>query len=111
MNVTTDLLEIVEQAHSLVRILDRAAKVIAERLRVDVCFVFLLDEHGDLVRSAADSSDRSGGSQGTDAEAESIAAQVTAERRVATVRGQTTSLLASPLLVRDSIVGALVLES
>lgn len=34
MNVTTDLLHIVEQAHSLVRILDAATRVIANRLRV-----------------------------------------------------------------------------
>jgi phosphotransferase system enzyme I (PtsP) len=111
MNVTMDLLHIVEQAHSLARILDAAARVIAKRLRVDGCFVFLLDEHGDLVRSAADSSNSSGSSQRADVEAESIAAQVTAERRVATVRGETTSLLASPMLLRDSIVGALVLQS
>lgn len=111
MNVTTDLLHIVEQAHSLERILDAAARVIAERLRVDCCFVFLLDEHGDLVRNAADSSNSSGRGQRADAEAESIAAQVTAERRVATVRGKTASLLASPMLIRDSMVGALVLQS
>ncbi len=111
MNVTMDLLHIVEQAHSLARILDEAARVIVERLRVDGCLVFLLDEHGDLVRSAADSSNSSGRSQRADAEAESIAVQVTAERRVATIRGETTSLLASPMLLRDSIVGALVLQS
>ena len=110
MNVTMDLLHIVEQAHSLARILDAAARVIAERLRVDGCFVFLLDEHGDLVRSAAHSSNSTGRSQRADAEVESIAAQVTAERRVATVRGE-TSLLASPMLLRDSMVGALVLQS
>ena len=63
MNVTMDLLHIVEQAHSLARILDAAARVIAERLRVDGCFVFLLDEHGDLVRSAAASSNSSGRSR------------------------------------------------
>lgn len=111
MNVTMDLLHIVEQAHSLARILDAAARVIAERLRVDGCFVFLLDEHGDLVRSAAGSSNSSGRRQRADAEAESIAARVTAERRVATVRGETVSLLASPMLLRDSMVGALVLQS
>jgi hypothetical protein len=51
MNITTELLHIVEQAHSLARILDAATRMIAERLRVDGCFVFLLDERGDLVRS------------------------------------------------------------
>jgi phosphotransferase system enzyme I (PtsP) len=111
MNVTMDLLHIVEQAHSLARILDAAARVIAERLRVDGCFVFLLDAQGHLVRSAADSSSPSGRSPRADAEAESIAAQVTAERRVATIRAETTSLLAGPMLLRDSMVGALVLQS
>ena len=111
MNVTLDLLHVVKQAHSLARILEAATRVIAERLRVDGCFVFLLDEHGDLVRGAADGSNSSGRSQRADAEAESIAAQVIAERRVATARGETTSLLASPMLLRDRMVGALVLQS
>ncbi len=111
MNVTMDLLHIVEQAHSLERILEAATRVIAERLRVDGCFVFLLDEHGDLVRSAADGLKSSGRSQSADAEAKSIAAQVVAERRIATARRETTSLLASPMLIRDSVVGALVLQS
>ncbi len=110
MNVTMDLLHIVEQAHSLERILGAATRVIAERMRVDGCFVFLLDEHGDLVRGAAAGSDSSGRSQPEKAEAESIAAQVVAERRVATARGETTTLLASPMLLRDRIVGALVLQ-
>jgi hypothetical protein len=63
MNVTMDLLHIVEQAHSLERILDAVTRVIAERLYVDGCFVFLLDERGDLVRGAADGSGSSGRSQ------------------------------------------------
>src|SRR4029453_19671349 len=53
MNITTELLHIVEQAHSLERILDAATHVIANRLRVDGCFVFLLDERGGLIRRAA----------------------------------------------------------
>ena len=111
MNITTELMRIVEQAHSLARILDAAARVITERLRVDGCLVFLLDERGDLVRSAAYGSDSSGRSQLADAEAELIAAEVTAERRLATVRGETASLLASPMLLRDTMVGAVVLQS
>lgn len=111
MNVTMDLLHIVEQAHSLERILEAATRVVAERMRVDACVVFLLDEHGDLVRGAADGSSSSGRSQHADAEVESIAAQVIAERRVATSRGETTSLLASPMVLRDRMVGAIVLQS
>ncbi|BDG04775.1 phosphoenolpyruvate--protein phosphotransferase [Anaeromyxobacter oryzae] len=111
MNLTMDLLHVVEQAHSLDRILEAATRVIAERLRVEGCFVFLLDEHGDLVRGAADGFHPSGRSQPPGAEAESIAAQVIAERRVATTRGETASLVASPMILRDRVVGALVLQS
>jgi phosphotransferase system enzyme I (PtsP) len=111
MNVTMDLLHVVEQAHSLERILEAATRVIAEWLRADGCFVYLLDEHGDLVRGVADRSGSSGQRQLADAEAESIAAQVIAERRVATAHGETASLLASPMLLRDTTVGALVLQS
>ncbi|HEY3352750.1 MAG TPA: phosphoenolpyruvate--protein phosphotransferase [Polyangia bacterium] len=110
MNITTALVRIVEQAHSLARILDAAVRVIAERHHVEGGFVFLLDEQGNLVRSAASGSTSSGGSQRADAEAESIAAQVTAERRVATVRHDTSSLVGVPMLLRDSMVGALVLR-
>jgi phosphotransferase system, enzyme I, PtsP len=109
VNVTADLLRIVEQAHSLARILDAASRAIAERMRADSCHVFLLDERGDLVRSASYGSDASGPRAG--AEAESVAAAVIAEGRVATVRGETTSLLAAPMLLRDSMVGAVVLQS
>ena len=108
MSVTLELCQVVERAHSLARILEGATRVIAQRLRVDGCFVFLLDEHGDL-RSAAAGSDPSG--PRADAGVESIAAQAFAERRAAAARGETTSLLACPMLLRDSTVGAVVLQS
>ena len=60
MNVTAELLNIVEQAHSLARILEAATRVIAERLRVDGCSAFLLDERGELFRSTASGADVSG---------------------------------------------------
>ena len=53
MNVTMDLLYIVEQAHSLERVLEAATRVVAERLRADGCLVFLLDERGDMVGLAS----------------------------------------------------------
>jgi phosphotransferase system enzyme I (PtsP) len=111
MNVTMDLLHIVEQAHSLERILEAATRVVAERMRVDACDVFLLDEHGALGRGAADRSGSSGPSARRDAAAESVAAQAIAERRVATAHGATTSLLASPMALRERMVGAIVLQS
>src|SRR5512141_127099 len=108
MNVTEDLLHIVEQAHSLARILDAASRVVAERLRVDGCFVFLLDTHGDLVRAAAGGPDSKGARAA--AEVEPLAARVFAERRASAAHGETTSLRASPMLLRDRTVGALVLQ-
>ena len=111
MNITTELLSIVEQAHSLARILEAAAQVIADRLCVDRCLVFLFDEHGDLVRTAVYDSTGNGRDQRTDAEVDLFAARAAAERRVATVRGGTVSLLATPLLLRDNANGALVVES
>ena len=111
MNITIDLFHIVEQAHSLTPILDSATRVIAERLRVDGCSVFLLDEHGDLVQSPAEGAGSSTRSEGGKAEAGSIAVQVTAESRVVTVHEETASFLGSPMLLRDNIVGALVVQS
>lgn len=108
MNIAMDLIHIVEHAHSLERILEAAARVVAERLRADSCLLFLLDEHGDLV--PAGGSDSAAESQ-PDSEAESIAAHAVAERRVATAHGETASRLASPMLLRDSMLGALVLRS
>jgi len=110
MNITTELLQVVEEAHSLSRILDAAARVIAERMHVDGCSVFLRDERADIVRGAAYGFSASELRRVADADAELIAARVTAERHVATARGETTSLLASPMLLRDSLVGVLVLQ-
>jgi phosphotransferase system enzyme I (PtsP) len=109
MNVTLDLLHVVEEAHSLARVLEVATRVIAERLGVDGCAVFLLDAQGGLVRGA-DGGARPSGSGGLDVELESLAAQAISERRVATAPGEVTSLLASPMLLRDRMVGALVLQ-
>lgn len=110
MNITMDLYRIVEQAHSLAPILEAAGRVIAERFRAEACLVFLLDERGELVRSAPETAGSPAG-QGSDLEAESIAAQVTAERRFATVRGEGSTLIAAPMFLRDSTIGALVLRS
>ncbi len=110
MNITTELLQVVEEAHSLSRILDAAARVIAERMHVDGCSVFLRNERADVVRGVAYGFSPPEMSQAAEAEAERIAARVAAERHVATVRGETTSLLASPMLLRGSLVGVLVLQ-
>jgi phosphotransferase system enzyme I (PtsP) len=110
-SVTLELLRVVERAHSLARILEGASRVIAERLRADGCFVYLLDPDGRLVQSNTGGSHPSGQGVPAGAEAASVAAQAFAERRVAAARGPTASLVASPMLLRDSAVGAVVLRS
>jgi phosphotransferase system enzyme I (PtsP) len=110
MNLTLDLARIVEQAHSLGPILDAATRAIAQKLRVDHCSVFLVEEGGELVRTPGESSNPSDGDRRSNAEAHSIAGQVTADMRTATVQGETTSLLASPLLLDESPLGAVVLQ-
>ncbi len=109
MNVTTALLEVVEKAHSLTRILEAAVQVIADQLHVDRCSVFLRDERADLVRGAAYGS-ASETNEHADAEAELVAQRVAADRHVAVVRETATSLLASPMLLRGSFIGVLVLQ-
>jgi len=109
MNVTLDLLRIVEQAHSLPRILEAAARVIAQRLSADGCLVFLIDEQGELVRSAVNRSSSSRSGDQVEAAARELAAVVIADRRVDSTRGEPL-LLAAPMLLRDRVVGALVLQ-
>jgi phosphotransferase system, enzyme I, PtsP len=99
----------VEQAHSLTRILEAAARVIADRLVADGCLVFLIDEKGELVRSSVNRSSSSSRSERAEIEARAVAFRVIAERRAETVPGE-TSLLASPMFLRDSAVGVLVLQ-
>ena len=110
MNLTTELLRIVEQAHSLTRILDAATRVIAGRLCVEHCFVFLVDAHGGLARSSPDA-DAAGVDQPTASEVTSLAVQAAAAGHAITARGEAGSLLACPMLLRDNMVGALVLRT
>jgi phosphotransferase system enzyme I (PtsP) len=110
VNVTSDLIHIVEQAHSLEHILEAARRVIAERMRVEGCHVFLLDDRGELARGGAEPSP-SGEPPRERGATEAIAGRAIVERKAATSGGPTTSLLASPKLLRDGVVGALVLES
>ncbi|WP_394823202.1 phosphoenolpyruvate--protein phosphotransferase [Pendulispora albinea] len=106
MNVIAELRRIVEQSHSSLSILEAAVRVVAERMHAGGCSAFLLDEGRRLVPGAAHGPDGSGGSA-----AESIAARGIAERGGAMVRGEATSLLAAPMLVRDDVAGALVVQS
>jgi hypothetical protein len=79
--------------YSLARILGAARRVIAERLPVDRCSAFLVTSVGISSDAGAHGASPSDMSQRTDAAAELIAAQVTAERRVATIRRASSLLL------------------
>jgi len=110
VNVAEDLLRIVERAHSLPRILGESARAVAERLQTDACLVFLLDERGDLALAATSrATPDEGGPRGA-ADAQAVAALAVQGHRGVTARGATAERIASPLLLRDSPVGALVLE-
>jgi phosphotransferase system, enzyme I, PtsP len=109
MALTADLLRIVDQAHTSTDMLAEAMRVIAERLAVEACSAFLLDERGTLTRVAA------AGVESLSAfdaeEAQRLAARALAERRTLVHRGVGASLLASPMMLRDSLLGAVVLQS
>ncbi|HLK40703.1 MAG TPA: phosphoenolpyruvate--protein phosphotransferase [Polyangiaceae bacterium] len=112
MSVAVDLLRIVDEAHSLSRILDEAVRAIAAGFEVDACSAFLLDEGAPLrglARTTAFRSEAFGTVEGT--EAELVAAQALGERRTVALQGATSSLLASPMILRDSLVGAVVLQN
>ncbi len=110
MNVRNELLRIVEEAHSLTAILAQATRVIALRLDADRCMALVFDEHGALVHDAAFRAGAPGAAPAADEAAERIGARVVAERRVAQTCGATGWLLAAPMLLRDSVLGAVVLE-
>jgi phosphotransferase system enzyme I (PtsP) len=110
-NVAVALIQIVERAHALSRILSEAVRVIAGRLRVDGCSAFLIGDDGVLVRGAADGSATLGACEGADDEAMQIAAEAAADRHAPTARTGVTSVLASPMILRDVMVGVLVLQS
>src|SRR6188472_4500857 len=104
MNIGSDLLHILEDAHSLAPILQAATRVIAHRLDADRCSVFLVDQEGELARydSHVDGATRCG-----DDDMARIAAEVVATRHGAARQGPTASLLGSPMLLRDQMIGAL----
>ncbi len=110
MSVTSDILSIVDHAHSLSRILDEAVRAVGSRLQSDACSAFLLDGHGRLARTALFRSPASGANDAADAEAEGLARRALAELRSVVLDGGSTSGLAAPMSLRGSLVGALVLQ-
>jgi len=91
---------------SLPRILDEAVRVIARQLHADACSAFLADERGRLARAAA-----FGVEKGSETDAELGAERAVAERRALVLHGDGSSLLASPMLLREVAVGAVVLQN
>lgn len=110
MDLTAELVDIVEHEHSLGRILDSATQLIATRLGLGLCQVFLLDAHGIPVRYR--SGDAALGSEDSCAVAYAapIATRAVRERRVTRLRTPESSLIAVPLLIRASPVGVVVLR-
>ena len=106
MSLTSNLLRIVDEAQSLPRILDEAARVIAQQLRVEACFAFLTDERGRLTRAAA----FGGGGETVAAESERVAARALVERQAFVLHGKDSSILACPMIVRESPLGVVVLQ-
>lgn len=109
MTITSDLLLIVEQSHSLADILERAVELIGRRLHVEACSAFLVDDQGALIRRATIGASALGAGDGR--EAELLAARALAERRTLVHRGTGASLLVSPMILRDRSVGSVVLQS
>ncbi len=108
MSVASDLLRIVEVAHSPTGVLEGAVRVIAEQLGADACWAFLLDAQGALFR-AARFGDRAC-SLRDETEAELAATDALAQRRTLVHEDPQASWLVSPMILRDSLVGALVLH-
>ena len=109
MSLTSELLRVVEREHAPAQILDAAVLVIAERLKVEACSAFLLDEQGTLLRAASFGSAALSVADGE--EAAQLAGRSVAERRTFVHRAAGASLLVSPMILRDARVGAVVLQS
>jgi len=105
MNLTLELLRIVDEVQSLSRILEEVVRVMAQELRADACFAFLSDDLGQLVRSAVFASGAPGAPQ-----AERVAANAFAQRRTLVVQDETSSLLACPMILQDRPLGVVVLQ-
>lgn len=106
MNLRRELLHILEQTHSLASILEAATRLIASRLDADRCSAFLVDPQGELTHYGTDAGVKGAGDDEAMAR---VAAEVVATRHRVARQGVTNSTLATPLLLRDRMMGALVL--
>jgi len=111
MGMTSSLLRIVEEAHSLSSLLDGAVRVVARNLSVDCCSAFLVDDRGRVVQTSTFRLPGRIEGQKAEAEAEAVAARAVAERRSVVVQAETSSLAGAPMILRGGLVGALVLQN
>src|SRR5439155_13908150 len=88
-----------------------AARAYAELLRSEACSVYLVDPDGRLARSADYRVEGAGAPDRAPAEAEQIAARALTGRRTLAAQGEAASFLAAPMILRGSLVGAVVLEN
>jgi phosphotransferase system, enzyme I, PtsP len=107
MSINSELLRIVEVAHSATSVLEGAVRVIAEQLGADACWAFLLDAQGALSRVARFGEVTS--SARGETEAELVAVDALAQRRTLVHEDPEASWLVSPMILRDHLVGAIVL--
>jgi phosphotransferase system enzyme I (PtsP) len=96
-----------EQTHSLASILEATTRLIASRLDADRCSAFLVNPQGELTHYGADAGVK--GAADDEAMAR-VAAEVVATRHRIAMQGMRESTLATPLLLRDCMMGALVLQ-
>lgn len=108
MSVTSELLAIIEKAHSPSGVLEGTVRVMAQRLHAVACWAFLLDEQSNVQRAAVFGVGPA--VAGSEAQARAIAARALLEQRSLIHDESGTSWLVSPMILRDSLVGALVLQ-
>ena len=110
MNLTRELIDIVERAHSLDRILEAVTKVIAARFQLTDCVVFLMNAKGALERS--DGARAKSAIELREASVvDDLADRVAKRLHVEQLRSGRESLLAAPLLLRAHSLGVIVLRA
>lgn len=108
MSVTTELLGIIETAHSPSGVLEGAVRVMAQRLHAAACWAFLLDDQSNVYRAAVFGADAGAAREASQAQA--VASRALLEQRSFIHDEGDGSWLVSPMILRGSSVGALVLQ-
>src|SRR5689334_19695051 len=108
MSVSSELLAVIEHAHSSAEVLAGAVRLIAQRLHARACWAYLLDDHTN-VRQAAAFGEEAAISAGRET-AEAVATRALVGQQSLIHAEQNASWLVSPMIFRDRVVGALVLQ-